>query len=161
MMKRILASSIVALLLSLTALGAACELSCGFASDRSGCHTQHAQASDSAPTTMKIDNMDMSGMAMPDVADSTDQEMFSSPLQAPPAHADLIDMNVCERQPCDQAQATAGRANPVAATHCGGSWAAAGSSYSNLLASNVHDARDDVAPRGLKIHSPLTISLRI
>jgi hypothetical protein len=162
MLERIVASSVVVLLLFVSALGAACELSCGFAPDKSDCHTPQAQAQDSALATVKMSRADMPGMAMPEVADSlsSKDELVSSGSQGIPVHAALVDMNTCERQSCDQAQATAGQAN-CSALHCGRIWAAAGYSYSNILQATFYDARDDVTARSPEIQSPLTISLRI
>jgi hypothetical protein len=163
MVRQILSSSMVVLMLCASALGAACDLSCGFAPDRSDCHTQQAQTQDSAPTTMKMGNIDMPGMAMPGMASSssTDREMVSNRSQGMPAHAALVEMNTCARQSCDQAQTSAGQANRFAATHCDVISGIVGFSYSNTLQATFRDARDDVAPRNPEIQRPLSISLRI
>ena len=44
MIRRIFAGSIVALLLSVSSLAAACDLSCAFASMNSDCHSQQAES---------------------------------------------------------------------------------------------------------------------
>src|SRR4029077_17014783 len=130
MLKSILASSIVTLMLSVSAFGTACELACGFAPKNSDCHTEQAQAQDS-PTTMKMSDMDVPGMGMPDMAgrSSNSLEMVSSARREDPAHATLVDMNSCERQSCDQAQATVAQANCSPTAHCDANWAIEGSSY--------------------------------
>jgi hypothetical protein len=153
----------VALMLCASALGAACDLSCGFAPDRSDCHTQQAQPQDLAPTTMKMGDMNMPGMATPEMASSssTDQVIVFGASQGMPAHAALVDMNTCERQSCDQDQASAGQANRSAATHCDVICRILGFSYSRSLQATFRDARDDAAPRNPEIQRPLNISLRV
>src|SRR5258708_687552 len=102
MIRRIFAGSIVALLLSVSSLAAACDVSCAFASMTSDCHAQQTEAQKSPSGQMKMD-----GMAMPKMSggDSMNQQMVSGPPRTMPLHAAVVDMGACERQSCDQAPA--------------------------------------------------------
>ena len=74
MIRRIFAGSIVALLLSVSSLAAACDLSCAFASMNSDCHSQQTESQDSASGGMNMDGMAMAGMTMPEMASSEGQQ---------------------------------------------------------------------------------------
>jgi len=160
-MNHIVASLMMALVLSASALGLACDLSCGFAPDKSDCHTSQAQGQESAPATVKMG--DMPGMAMPQIGGSTlsKDEMVSSAAQGMPVHPSLVDMNTCERHPCDQGQLAAAQANRSTTTHCDVNIAIAGFSYPSAFQASFHNARDDLAPRNPTLQSPPAISLRI
>jgi hypothetical protein len=108
-------------------------------------------------------NMTMAGMAMPEMngAGSMNQQTFSPSSQAMPAHVALVDMGACERQSCDQAQALAAKANHSTAAQLDTIWAVAGFSRMDSVQTALHDARDDLAPLSLAIHSSLSVSLRI
>jgi hypothetical protein len=157
-MKNIFAGSMIALMFCVPALAAACDLSCEFESNRTDCHTQQMEVQESASTTMNMD-----GMAMPEMAgaDSGNQGAAFGGSQGMPAHAALVDMINCERQSCDQAQASAARENRPPASHFDTIWTDAGSLYVDSLQRNFHHTVDDVGPRGMEIHGPPNISLRI
>src|ERR1700688_5031749 len=113
MIRRIFLGSIVRLLLSVSSLAAACDLSCAFASMTSDCHAKQTEAQNSPSGQMKMD-----GMAMPEMSggDSMNQQMVSGPSRSMPLHATFVDMGTCERQSCDQAPVLDVRANhPTAA----------------------------------------------
>jgi hypothetical protein len=102
-------------------------------------------------------------MAMPDMAgaSSANQQMFSHSLQAIPAHAALVEVGACERQPCDQAQALAAKGNHSTAAPLDTIRAVAGFLRVDSVQTAFHDARDDLAPFNPAIRSPLSVSLRI
>jgi hypothetical protein len=156
--RRIFAVSLVGLLLFVSSMAAACDLSCGFALFRSDCHSPEMAATDSGAS-----DMTMAGMRMAERADedSTDQQIASSPQQAMPAHAVLADMGACERQSCDQAQALASKANHSTTTQLDGMSTIAGSSRIDNLQGVFHDARGGIARISPVVHSPLAVTLRI
>jgi hypothetical protein len=146
------------LLLCVSSLAAACDLSCEFAQLQSDCHSPQMALQESAP-----DEMTMAGMTVPEMASagSTNQQMVSATSQAMPAHAAPADMGSCERQSCDQAQALASKATRPTAAHVDTIWAVTGFSHFDSPQNAFHDARDGTAPVSPVIHSPLRISLRI
>jgi hypothetical protein len=156
--RRILAGTLAALLLCVSSLAAACDLSCGFALFRSDCHSPQMAAEKSQRPEMA-----MAGMAMPEMAgdSSTNQPKVSSAPQAMPAHAGLADMGACARQPCDQAQALAFKANYSAAGQFETVSTIAGFSHTESLQTAFHEARADIARFSPVVHSPLDVSLRI
>jgi hypothetical protein len=151
--KRIFAGSLTALLLCVSSLAAACDLSCGFAQLESDCHSPRIAVKESMPAEM----------AMPEMAgaSSTNQQMFLHSSQAIPAHAALVDVGACERQSCDQAQALAAKGNHSTAAPLDTIRAVGGFSRIHSAQTAFHDARDDLAPLGPASHSPLSVSLRI
>jgi hypothetical protein len=156
--KRIFAGSLAALLLCVSSLAAACDLSCGFALFQSDCHSQQMAAEESRPAEMT-----MAGMTMPEMAEagSADQQMTSSAPLAMRVHAVLVDMGACERQPCDQAQALASKINYPAAAQFETISTFAGFSHMDSFRAAFHEARDDIAPLSPVVHTPLDVSLRI
>lgn len=105
-MKRMIAGSIAALLLAVTSMAAACDLSCAFAMASSDCHasesTTASAGSGDAMAGMGMGGMDMSGMAMPAVSDSATPPSTSDMSPAKAAHPSIGDMGPCERQSCDK-----------------------------------------------------------
>jgi hypothetical protein len=159
-MKRIFAFSLTALMLSVSSLTAACDLSCGFASSWADCHTTWTEALDSAPDAASMDGMAMPGMVMVEAV-STDQEAVSYTTQGIPDHVGLVDMSMCERQSCDQAQASAAQANRLTASHFDSIFTMAGYLRVVNYPTNFRNARDDVAAYRAWIHDSLGVSLRI
>jgi hypothetical protein len=152
------AVSLVALLLFVSSLAAACDLSCGFALFRSDCHLPGMAAKDSGAS-----DTTMAGMKMTERAseNSTDQQMGSSPQQPMSAHAVVADMGVCERQSCDQTQALASKADYFAAAQFDTiSRDAEFHSLESLLAA-FHESGDDIPLFSPFVDSPLDLSLRI
>jgi hypothetical protein len=149
---------LAALLLCVSSLAAACDLSCGFALFRSDCHSPQIAAEESQRPEMA-----MAGMAMPETAggSSTNQPMVSSPPQAMPGHAVLTDMGACMRQSCDQAQALASKANHSTAGQFETVSTIAGFFHTENLQTAFHEARGGIAPFTPIVHSPLHVSLRL
>jgi hypothetical protein len=155
--RRILAGTLVALLLCVSSLAAACDLSCGFALFRSDCHSpQMAGRESDSP------DMTMAGMAMPEMAaDSSAIQQAVTARRAMPVHAVLVDMGACARQSCDQAQALASKVNHPTSAQFETISMVAGFSRMESLRVAFHQARDDSAPTRPIVHSCLDISLRI
>ena len=104
--KRTIAGSIAALLLAVTSMAAACDLSCAFAMASSDCHasesTTASAGSSDAMARMDMGGMDMSGMAMPGASESATPPSTSEMSPAKAAHSSIGDMGPCERQSCDK-----------------------------------------------------------
>src|SRR5271169_1386433 len=105
MIRRIFAGSIAALLLSVTSLAAACDVSCAFASMRSDCHAKQTESQDSAPGAKTMDGMAMAGMTMPEMANGEDQHAAPAISQSKASHPSVGEMGPCERQACDNGSA--------------------------------------------------------
>ena len=150
--------SLVALLLFVSSLAAARDLSCGFALFRSDCHSPQMAAEKSQRSEMA-----MAGMAMPEMAgdSSTNQPRVSSAPQAMPAHAVLADMGACERQSCDQAQALASKADHSTAAQFDTISTHAESPSMESLQTALHETRDDIPLFSPFVDSLLDVSLRI
>ena len=151
--RRIFAGTLTALLLCVSSLAAACDLSCGFAPFRSDCHSPQ----------MTTDESQRHEMAMPETAgaSSTNQPMVSSAPQSMPGHAVLTDMGACMRQSCDQAQALASKANHSTAGQFETVSTIAGFFQTENLRAAFHEARGGIAPLTPIVHVPLDVSLRL
>jgi len=149
---------LAALLLFVSSLAAACDLSCGFALFRSDCHSPQMAADESLRPEMA-----MAGMAMPEMAgdSSANQPMLSSAPQSMAGHAVLADMGACMRQSCDQAQALASKANHSTAGRFETVSIIAGFFHTENLRAAFHEARGGISPLTPIVHSPLDVSLRI
>jgi hypothetical protein len=155
--RRILAGTLVALLLCVSSLAAACDLSCGFALFRSDCHSpQMAGGESDSP------DMTMAGMAMAEMA--ADTSAIQQPVtarRAMPLHAVLVDMGACAHQSCDQAQALASKVNHPTPAQFETISIVAGFPSLESLRVAFHEARDDIAPISPIAYSCLDTSLRI
>ena len=156
--RRIFAGSLAALLLCVSSLAAACDLSCGFALFRSDCHSPQMAAEESRPAEMT-----MAGMTMPEGAEagSADQQTVSPSPRTMTAHTVLADMGACERQACNQAQALASKINRSTAAEFETISTVTGFSHRDSLRAAFHEARGCVAPLSPVGHFPLDVSLRI
>ena len=156
--RRILTVSLVALLLFVSSLAAACDLSCGFALFGSDCHSPEMASTDSAAS-----DMTMAGMRMAERADenSPDRQIGFSPRQGMPAHAVLAEMGACERQSCDQAQALASKAGHSTAAHFDSISTDAESPSMESLQAAIHESFDDTPLFSPFVNSSLDVSLRI
>src|ERR1700676_5285457 len=113
-MRRIFASSIVALMLSVSPLAAACDLSCAFASLNSDCHSEQTEPQGPSSGDMKMDGMATDGMTMPEMAHSGDQQAIS---RTRTSHPTIGEMGPCERQSCDPDSAVSAKASRSADLH--------------------------------------------
>ena len=118
MIRRIFAGSIVALLLSVSSLAAACDLSCAFASMSSDCHSAQTESQDSAVGGMKMDGMAMAGMTMPGMASRRRPTSgFCGRALQTASHPSIGEMGPCERQTCDNGSAVSAKTTRSVDSH--------------------------------------------
>jgi hypothetical protein len=159
--RRIFAGSIVALLLCLSPLAAACDLSCAFASMNSDCHFQEAETPDSANGGMKMDGMAMDAMAMPGMNYNQDQQTGSAISGARANHPSISDMGPCEKQSCDGDSAVSTKANGSSAHRHELVLALIEIPHADGAPPIFHDVGEDIAIRAFQDGRPLLITLRI
>jgi hypothetical protein len=154
----IFAGTLAALLLCVSSMAAACDLSCGFALFRSDCHSPQIAADQSQRPEMA-----MAGTAMPEMAgdSSTNRPIVSSAPQSMPGHAVLADMGACARQSCDQAQALASKANRSTAAQFETVSTTTEFSLTESFRIAFQEAGGDIAPHLPGVQTPLDVSLRI
>ena len=161
MLKRIISGSIVTLLLSVSSLAAACDLSCAFASADSDCHSQELPSHDAANAGMKMDGTDMAGMKMPEAAKGEDRQSDSAISRLKDSHPSISEMEPCEKQACYDAFAVSAKTARFVDSQIHslvGIVEAPGAEIAPLF---FYDARDDGAPYHPLDASPLHLSLRI
>jgi len=160
--KRMIAGSIAALLLAVTSMAAACDLSCAFAMASSDCHasesTTASAGSSDAMARMDMGGMDMSGMAMPGVSDSATSPSISS---AKAAHPSIGDMGPCERQSCDKGSFVFAKAGRSGTGRINSILPAAKNVSAGAAPRIFYGARDDGAHFPSFKASPLSTILRI
>jgi hypothetical protein len=164
-MKRTIAGSIAALLLAVTSMAAACDLSCAFAMASSDCHasesTTASAGSADAMAGMDMGGMDMSGMAMPGVSDSATPPSTSDMSPAKGAHPSIGDMGPCERQSCDKGSFVFVKAGRSAARSVQAAPPALRVSLPAIGLQIFHGARDDAAPFSSLRATSLSVVLRV
>jgi hypothetical protein len=161
MIRRIFAGSIVALLLSVSSLAAACDLSCAFPSMRADCHSDQSEPQDSSPGSMKMDGMAMAGMTMTEMGNGASQQEVSAISRTNASHASIGEMGPCEKQSCDSDTPVSARMTRTIDSPFHSILANTETPRANCAPTLFHDARDDIAhylPNG---KSPLQLSLRI
>jgi hypothetical protein len=161
MIRRIFAGSIVALLLSVTSLAAACDVSCAFASMSSDCHAKQTGSQDSAPSGMTMDGMAMPGMTMPEMATGEVQQGVSAISRSKASHPSVGEMGPCERQACDNGSAIFAKTTRSGDSQFHSILATTETLHAGGAFTLVHDARDDIAAYQVRNGSPLLLSLRI
>ncbi|MBZ5660114.1 MAG: hypothetical protein LAO08_06870 [Acidobacteriia bacterium] len=166
MPKRMFAGSVVLLLLSVSSLAAACDISCTFAWMNSDCHSRQTPLQDPSSSAMNMNGMDMAGMnmagmAMPESADGEDTQSVSARTEKTSGHPSIGEMGPCERQACDNSSAVSTRTYRSLATYSHCAPAFLGNLRATAAPPHFHDARDDVASFPLIDASPLNQSLRI
>ena len=159
--RRTFAGSIVALLLSVSPLAAACDLSCAFAAMKSDCHSQQTESLDLASGGMKTDGMAMAGMTMPGMAQSEGQPAVSAISRTEAIHPSIGEMGPCERQACDSNSAVSAQVSQSVDSHFHSIQAVTESSRADNALSLFHGARDGLELDHPSIASPLHVNLRI
>jgi hypothetical protein len=156
--KRIFVGTAALLLMCVSSILPACDLSCGFSAFQSDCHSPRMADAESGTS-----DMTMAGMTMPESASDNpaDQPVVSSGPQEAPAHAALVDMGACAHQSCAPAPGLLSISIHSAAAQFETISAATGFSGMELSKIVFHDARDDVSPPDRAIHLSLDVSLRI
>jgi hypothetical protein len=114
-LKRIFACSILTLLLSASSLGAACDVSCAFASMSSDCHSEQDSNQATASGGMNMAGMAMVGMTMPEMGGGQDQQSNFSISGTMARHISIGEMGPCEKQACDSSSAVS--ANTYRSAH--------------------------------------------
>jgi hypothetical protein len=161
MTRRIFAGSIVALLLSVSPLAAACDLSCAFARADSDCHSQKVETQDPASGDMKMDGRTMDGMAMPEMAQNKDLLAMSTISRAKANHPSIGDMGPCEKQSCDSNSAVSANTSRFFDSQLHAIPAVIETPRAGETLKLVHDARDDIATSHVRGGSSLHLTLRI
>jgi hypothetical protein len=159
--KRAVAGSVVMLLLAVTSMAAACDLSCTFAFANSACHGSGEPAQDSMASAMDMGGMDIAQMSMPGLEQEQASPSASEVSQTKAAHPSIGDMGPCERQSCDGSSfvaTSAGRSNAARVSLL----PAIAQNLSSVVAAQIlHGARDDISRPAPYPASPLTLILRI
>jgi hypothetical protein len=161
MIRRIFAGSIGALLLSVTSLAAACDVSCAFASMSSDCHAVQAESQDSAPGGVTMDGMAMAGMTMPEMGSGANLQTVSAISQTSPNHPSIGEMGPCEKQSCDSDTPVSARMTRSIDSQFHSILADTETPRANCAPALSHDARDDITHNRPSGGSPLHLSLRI
>src|SRR6266700_2390525 len=117
MVRRIFAGSVVLLLVAVSAVAAACDLSCAFASMSSDCHARQNGVQDSPSSGMNRNGMNMPGMAMPEIAHGEDLPSVSAMAESKSGHPSVQEMGACERQACDSGSAVSAGTNRSPNSH--------------------------------------------
>jgi hypothetical protein len=161
MIRRIFAGSIAALLLSVTSLAAACDVSCAFAAMSSDCHAKQTESRDSEAGGMTMDGMAMAGMTMPEMAKSEDQQAVPAISRLKASHPSIGEMGPCERQSCDNGSAIFAKTTRSGDSHFHSILAIAETPRADGALTLIRDARDDIAKYQVRDGSPLHLRLRI
>jgi hypothetical protein len=161
MIRRIIAGSIVALLLSVSSLAAACDLSCAFPSMSADCHSGQTEPQNSSPGGMKMDGMSMAGMTMPEIGSDASQRTVSAISPTNASHPTIGEMGPCERQSCDSDTPVSARMTRSIDAQFHSILANTETLRAICAPTLVHDARDDIAHYRPSGRSPLHLSLRV
>jgi hypothetical protein len=161
MIRRTFAGSIVALLLAVSPLAAACDLSCALPSMNSDCHSRQIKSQDSTSGDMKMDGMAMDGMTMQEMSSGEAPQVASAISEPNARHSSTGEMGPCERQACDSDSAVSAKASGSADSHFHFVLAINETPRVDSAPPNFRDARDDVARHRQRDRIPLSISLRI
>ncbi len=160
-LRRIFAGLILALLLSASSLGAACDVSCAFASMNSDCHSEHAGNEASASSSMDMSGMAMPGMTMPEIGGGRDQQTISAISGTMAHHITIGEMGSCEKQACDSSSANTARTNSSSDRHFHLNAAATETYRANDAQSVFRGARDDLASFRPPDKNSLHLNLRV
>jgi len=156
--RRIFATVVVIVLLCASSLAMACDLSCEFAQSAMDCHSFPAAENESMPAGMA-----MGGMAMPGMNDSgsgSEGSVFGKPVQTD-RHAEIGEMDTCERQSCDLEQIASAKTDHTCVTQLGATSNTFEYSRLECIQFDSHDARDGLELLRPPIQPPVTIALRI
>jgi hypothetical protein len=160
MIRRIFAGSIVALLLSVFSIGAACDLSCAFSSMNLDCHSRQA-IQGSSSSGMNMSGMNMAGMDMQETADGGEQPSVSAIAEGKGSHPSIGEMGLCERKACNNGTAVSAKTNRLVSSNFHSVPAFLGTPRTDGSSPHFRNARDDVDSSLLRGASPLHQTLRI
>jgi hypothetical protein len=161
MLRRAFASSMVVLLLSLSALAAACDVNCSFPWAHSGCHLRQSALLNSSSGKMNMSGMDMSGMTMPVESPDGDSQSISAITNGKSDHPSIGEMGPCERQSCGEDSAVSAKTCRFVDSrfHCAPVFL--GTFLTTAISQHSRNARDDLASLFLPDIRSLTHILRI
>jgi hypothetical protein len=162
-LKRMLAGSIVVLMLLVSSMAAACDLSCGFAKARADCHSVRMNTLESAAADMEMSDTGMSGMAMPPESSATipDQGAASFTFHIEMHDALIGEMGPCERQSCNEYGAYISKSTRHDASQFRAALTVVSLPRMALLQTSFYDLRDGVATFSPGDGVPLRMTLRI
>jgi hypothetical protein len=160
MIRRIFAGSIIGLLVFVTPLAVACDLSCAFSFMESDCHAAQTGSLAMASTGMNMDGMSMPGMDMREVPGEMGQSSDSSVSPGHAAHPFIGDMGPCEKQACDTS-AVAAKGWRSGDSHFQVLLVASGTHRAEAAPALFRVARDEVTNRFGYYESSLRLNLRI
>ena len=160
-LRRILVGSMLALLLSASSLGAACDLSCAFASMNSDCHSERAGTNSSAAGGMTMPGMEMAGMTMQEMGGGQDQQTISAISETMPHQTFIGEMGPCERQSCDNSSTVSAKVNGLGDTHFHLILAVTESLRADDAQALFRGARDDFASFRPHNRNSFQLSLRV
>ena len=161
MLRRIFSGSFAALLLAVSPLAAACDLSCAFALMNSDCHSQKTEIQNPVMGGMKMDGMAMDGMTMPEMSPSEAQQEVSAIPRTNARHPSIGDMGPCERQACDNNSAVSARTSRLIDPHFHSILAFVESPRAGGAQTLLRGAHEDIAIYYFLEERPLFVSLRI
>jgi hypothetical protein len=162
-LKRMLAGSIVILMLAVSSMAAACDLSCGFAEAQADCHSMRMKAGDSSVADMRTSDTEMGGMAMPPESSATlpDRVAISPALRTEMRHARIGEMGPCERQSCNEFAAYILKSACQDGSQSRIDPAIASLPLAAQLQTTFHDAGDGITTYSPGDRGPLLVALRI
>lgn len=162
MIRRVFATSIVALLLAISPLAVACDLSCAFSSMKSDCHSAQTDSRDLASVGTSMDGMNMAGMDMPETRSELNESEDSAVSPAHVAHPSIGDMGPCEKQACDGGSAVFAKSFRLGDLHSQLHFVAARTRHAKAELALFRAARDEItAPQLSAGGSLLSLNLRI
>jgi hypothetical protein len=161
MIRRIFTGSIVALLLAVSSLAAACDVSCAFASMNSDCHSVQTESQNSAHGGMKMDGMTMPGMTMPETGNGEGQQAISAAAPVNASHPSIGALGPCEKQACNDNSGVSAKTSSSIDSHFHSILVATETLLAAGALTSFHDARDDISTYQFRDRSPLPLSLRI
>jgi hypothetical protein len=161
MIRRIFAGSIVLLLLSVSPIAVACDLSCAFAPMNSDCHSRQTRLQASPSSEMNMAGMSMAGMTMPETAGGENSRSVFAMAGGMRNHPRVGEMGLCERQSCDNGPAVSASANLSVDFRFHSSPAFMGILRATNASTHFLDTRDDIAFHRRRAASPFHPTLRI
>jgi hypothetical protein len=160
-LRRILVGLILALLLSASSLGAACDLSCAFDSMNSDCHSERAEPNSSAAGSMTMAGMQMPGMTMQEMGGGQDQQAVSAITDSMPHHGSIGEMGPCERQTCDGSSAFSANTNRTVHSNFHSISAAVETPRASIAAPHLHNSWGNLASNFSGRRISLQLILRV
>jgi hypothetical protein len=159
--KKAVAGSIIALLLVVTSVAAACDVSCAFGLASADCHSGDAPSGSSMSAAMDMGGMDMSEMVMPGVNQGQIKAPNAGISRTSAPHPSIGDMGPCERQSCDKASFVFVKGQRSESCSAPSISLRAAITITGISWQVFRDARDDVVPFSSFTANAPTLTLRI